>query len=140
MADIIEVRGLTRFKNGKPVYDWRQDRINELKKILDRMEKGDGVERETWDEYPQYWGEGYEYMSFYVDLEYPLILKTIQKDDIVLKRGRVIFEEQSDPTCLGNGMKMGELELALGLHYPESLKKIDTVMTIFFGPDVLPTG
>lgn len=135
----IKLEGLTTFKNGVPVYDRPQEKINKLIEILERMSLGGEVYREKWDEYPMYWEEGYERMAFWVDLEHPLILKTIQEDDIVLKRGRVIFEKISDPTCLGNGMKMGELELAIGVHYPESLLKIHTYMTIGFWPDEKPS-
>lgn len=135
----VRLEGLTTFKNGELVYDRTQEKINELREIMKRMSQGDSVERETWDEYPMYWEEGYEWISFWIDLEHPLILKNIQEDDIVLKKGRVSFEKQSDPEFVEDGLAMARFEVQFG-RYPESLKKIDTVMKISFWPDAMPTG
>jgi len=94
MKDRFWMVGEIRFdENGNELYSEFQEKINELIGIVKRL----GVIRSV--RYPGLFG-GVRVTVCRIDFKHPVILKTLRKMDIVIKRGTITFEEQANDSRL----------------------------------------
>lgn len=90
IVDTFSLFGEIRFQeDGQEVHDENQLQINELFEIVKRLNL---PERK---DYLRNWRE-VAVMEYEVDLEYPIILRTLRPRDIVINKGTIVFTEETD--------------------------------------------
>jgi len=90
IVDTFSLFGEIRFQeDGQEVHDENQLQINELFEIVKRLNL---PERK---DYLRNWRE-VAVMEYEVDLEHPIILKTLRPRDIVINKGTIVFTEESN--------------------------------------------